>query len=328
MGFLKDKTKYVFGLKEKREDDEDIILVVGGKPQFQEGNLDDLDEEIGKKRGRPVGSLNDEEVAGMPKAQPGRIPRIDLFWDHLKAAGRGKRTIQEYKYEYSWWDKRAQAKKKTIYTLNIDEIENLLKDLNAHTSRRKAAFLRRLAKWYLRNGKNRLHVEAAKIVSPRVPERLPGDHGADKFLELRKKAESLCSQNTREGIWLGLLLMCGLRESEIQTVTVQNNNFIKVLGKGNKERKVPVPVWLLEAMKQVNKTGLMGWAKKRNVIYVAIKKIGYRPHSLRHTYASELLRRGKSIEDVRVLLGHSNIATTNIYARGNVPEDAAEVLEK
>ncbi len=189
---------------------------------------------------------------GLPAGQAGRLLRIEKFWDHLKAAGKGARTIKEYKYEYAWWSSAVKAEKKAAYSLKVDEIEGSLKDLHPSTARRKTAFLRRLAKWYLRHGKNRLHVEAAKVISPRIPHRLPGDLGRKKFVELRGQARTWCEVDGREGIWLGLLLMCGLRVSEVQTAKALDEEFIKVLGKGNKERKIPAPGWLLAARWRVN----------------------------------------------------------------------------
>jgi len=60
----------------------------------------------------------------------------------------------------------------------------------------------------------------------------------------------------------------------------------------------------------------------------SLARLGVRnPHSLRHTYASELLRRGRTLEEIQYFLGHANIATTNIYARLRTPPDVLASLE-
>lgn len=111
------------------------------------------------------------------------MPKIERFWDHLDVAGRGKRTIQEYKYEWKWWEAEALKKKRTVYSLRVKDIEEILKGLNPSTNRRKIAFLRTLSKWYLREGHPLLHTEIWKITSPKIPKRLPKDRGSEEFVD-------------------------------------------------------------------------------------------------------------------------------------------------
>jgi len=96
----------------------------------------------------------------------GRLPNIKKYWNFLIASGKSKTTIQEYRYDYKWWNIKAQSISKTAYSLNIVDIENFLKGMNPSTVRRKIAFLKSLAKWYLREGKANLWVEVCKFVSP------------------------------------------------------------------------------------------------------------------------------------------------------------------
>jgi site-specific recombinase XerD len=171
-------------------------------------------------------------------------------------------------------------------------------------------------------------MEISKFVSPKIPTRLPGDMGENRFDELEGKAKELCKRKDRLGVWMGLMLVCGLRISEIQTAKVHDERFIKVLGKGNKERKVPALPWVLEAMANIDRDGKKGWAKGRNTIYRHVRKLGIKPHSLRHTYASQLMREGGKIEKIKDCLGHIDISTTNIYARTDVPYEYALLLDR
>jgi integrase/recombinase XerD len=258
----------------------------------------------------------------------GRLPKIERFWDHLDVAGRGKRTIQEYQYEWKWWQQQALKKKRTVYTLRLREIEEILKGITSSTTRRKIAFLRTLSKWYLREGRSKLYEETGKITVPKLPKKLPKDKGTEDFEKLREKAKKLISDKDRTGIWIALKLICGLRISEVQTARAAGKGFIQVMGKGQKERLIPAPEWIIKGMKKIPADGRGGWRKDRKVIWYHLAKNDLRnPHSLRHTCASELLRRDMKIEEIKEFLGHENIATTNIYARSVVPARAAELLD-
>ena len=124
------------------------------------------------------------------------------------------------------------------------------------------------------------------------------------------------------------MIVCGLRISEIETIEV-GKDFVKVLGKGNKERKIPCPSFLIEAMKKIKAEGTGGYKSGRRVIDRALRKLGYsKLHSLRHTYATLLHNNGLALEEVSKLLGHSDISTTQIYAQTKINEGVNEILEK
>ena len=332
-------TKSIFGLFDSKKPD-NKVLIVGGVvcenfPTHEDIHADqptptEKEKRISTHPPQPPSPQHNSERQNPIEeiqAKKGRLPKIDRFFTFLTASGKAKRTIQEYRYEFHWWTRKAEILKKTLYTIKISDIEDILEKIHPSTTRRKISFLRTLSKWYLREGKNRLYVEVSKFTVPKIPQRLPSDHGAKKFEEIKKQAKEFCEKQERVGIWFGLMLMCGLRISEIQTATIKDDHFIKVLGKGNKERLVPVPLWLLDSMNQIERDSKNGWAKNRNIVYRHVRKLGYKPHSLRHTYASELLRRGEKIETIRVLLGHTDISTTSIYARVNISADSALLLD-
>jgi integrase/recombinase XerD len=324
---IADIAKSIFGLNKERDNYVIIDGILYENEQLKQNNEEKaiIDDEKSKKTAKIKTEISEYDIEKLQRR--GRLPKIERFWNFLTASGKAKRTIQEYKYEFGWWTKKAEKLNKTLYTLKISDIESILKDIHPSTARRKISFLKTLSKWYLREGKNRLYVEVSKFISPKIPQRLPSDHGAKKFEEIKKLSKELCDKKERVGIWLGLMIICGLRISEIQTVSVKDDIFIKVLGKGNKERLVPIPLWLFEALNKIKKNSQRGWAKNRNIVYWHVKKLGFKPHSLRHTYASELLRRGKNIEEIRVLLGHADISTTSIYARINISADSALLLD-
>ena len=325
-------TKSVFcGLFGK--DSVEKVRVINGIPEDEidedkkkeSQNNDSATPKITVEKERPEKPL--EEIPNDLQLKNGRLPNIKKFWIHLSAGGKSKSTIKEYGYDYKWWTRKARNINTTPYSLKLGEMESFLSNMKPRTARRKISFLRSLGKWYSREGKSKLFIEVAKVDAPTLSKPLPGDLGAVEFEAIRDLLKILLQQGKREGLWIGLMIMCGLRVSEIKTAEVKDDIFIIVTGKGNKERLIPARLWLIQAMKSMPKEEVGGWKKDRSIIYKKVKKIGYKPHSLRHTYASELTRRGKNIEDIRVLLGHSDISTTTIYAQVNIPVDTAELLD-
>ena len=146
---------------------------------------------------------------------------------------------------------------------------------------------------------------------------------------------------TRDRAMLMLLYATGVRASELAGLKVQNVNFhvgvIRVLGKGSKERIVPVAQSALEAVRHylgvaraavssgpadgpllLSRTGR---PLTREDIYRTVRKYVRRaalrghvsPHTLRHAFATQLLARGADLRSVQEMLGHADISTTQIY---------------
>lgn len=262
------------------------------------------------------------------KASRGRPRAVEGFFMSLTASGRSERTVKGYASDLRFWTKKANQFGKSIYNLKIKDIESAISGQDINTARRHIAALKQLAKWYLRDGYPSLHLELQKLIMGRGKARIPLAKTEEEFIKAKDEAKRLCKENDRRGLWLGLMLFCGLRISEIQTA-VPGRDWVQVRGKGGKERRIPCPPWLISAM--VKSPGLSrgGYMKKRQVIDRELRKIGYpHAHSLRHTYATILLHRGLSLDEIQKLLGHSSISTTQIYAKTKLPEGVNELLEK
>jgi integrase/recombinase XerD len=142
-----------------------------------------------------------------------------------------------------------------------------------------------------------------------------------------------------------LMYACGLRISEAATLEVTaidgRNGLIRVVGKGNKERSVPVPAPVLAELRELWKTHrdrrwlcpsptgkgpITRWALGqtfRKVLAETGITARVTPHSLRHSYATRLLENGVELRIVQILLGHSSIGTTALYTHLTEPTRAS-----
>ena len=281
-----------------------------GSPNADEDDITPGPESVEQKRGRP--------------------PALDGFFLTLKAAGRSERTLKGYASDLRFWRRISVKSGKPLYKLSIKDIEGAIAGLDINTARRHIAALKGLAKWYLRDGHPVLFIELQKLMMGKGKARIPRAKSSAEYITIRDRAKKLVQENDRRGIWVGLMIVCGLRISEIQTA-VPGKDWVQLRGKGDKERRVPCPPWLITAMARSPGLGWKGYMKKRQVIDKNLRKLDYSYnhfHSLRHTYATILLHRGVALEEIQKLLGHSSIATTQIYAKTKMPEGINEILEK
>jgi len=143
--------------------------------------------------------------------------------------------------------------------------------------------------------------------------------------------EALESANTYEKLLITMLYTLGLRISELESLKLSDisDGWIRVRGKGNKDRDIPLlassRVLIDKYLAQTTpKTFLFESNDEKlsqNTLRYAVNKIFKRvglkvtPHQLRHSYATALLNGGAPIADVSELLGHSSMATTQIYTK-------------
>ena len=179
------------------------------------------------------------------------------------------------------------------------------------------------------------------LVSPKLARRLPGTLTPEEVARLLAAPGGGTSLALRDRAILELFYSSGLRASELAGLTLQqvdlNQGFLRVFGKGSKERVVPVGGKACEAMKVYleagrphfvrPKTGSQlflnnrGTALSRVMLWMLVKKYAKRagiaksvkPHLLRHSFATHLLSGGADLRAIQEMLGHASISTTQIY---------------
>ncbi len=176
---------------------------------------------------------------------------------------------------------------------------------------------------------------AQDIDSPKLALKLP------VVLSIKEVGELIDSaQSSRDRLLLELFYATGMRVSEMVNLKVEDVDFddgwIRILGKGMKERFVPVGKNILKLLrkyieeKKILPSGFLfsksnGKFITRESIWKIVKKYSLKagiprkvaPHTLRHTFATHLLENGADLRTIQELLGHSNIDTTQIYTHIN-----------
>ena len=213
------------------------------------------------------------------------------------------------------------------------------KKYSATTMRRKLSTLSSFFRFLCREGYVKNNV-ANTMPAPRIQNKLPAYFSVDDMFRLLQLPQGESFLPVRNRALLELFYSCGLRISELVELTLENTNLksrtIKVLGKGGKERLLPLGHQCVDALKtylnaRMDKTRKSGTDQLflnhrgagitvRGVRKVVDKYIkqgnfagGVSPHSIRHSFATHLLEGGADLRSIQELLGHSSLSTTQKY---------------
>jgi len=235
----------------------------------------------------------------------------------------------------------------THYHIRNWMVELMNDHIIARSVNRKIATLRKYFKFLLQEGIIEVN-PASKINTPKIPKNLPVIVEDAKLTQMLDENEVFGDdfKGLRDKLVVEMLFGTGMRLSELLGVKDADiNNYegtIKVLGKRNKERIIPInnELKLLIAEYQElkkkeenfsnNSTALIVTDKGANayakLIYLIVQKyLSYistqnkrSPHVLRHTFATSLLNRGADLNAIKELLGHANLSATQIYTHNSV----------
>ena len=218
---------------------------------------------------------------------------------------------------------------------------------------RKLSCLRSFFKYFVKKGV--LTQNPAKVIhSPKVAKTLPKYLNVDEVNALLTAKFEKKKFGKRDHAILELLYSSGLRVSELTSLNIDQvdleEGLVKVVGKGNKERIVPMGIparqaitaYLMERQAQrlvrdanamfVNKNGTrLSVRSVQRLITDLIGKIGLNkvvtPHTLRHSFATHLLGAGADLRSIQELLGHESLSTTQKYTHVSI-EELSKVYDK
>ena len=299
---------------------------------------------------RCMNSFRIKEMNNDPKRIIKKIPIkdkiIDEFIDHLWLEdGLAKNTLNSYRFDlelFSGW--LTKILQKNILDVSQADIQQYLSfkfpTSKSRSISRLLATLRRLFRYLLRE--NRVKIDPTlEIMSPKIPKSLPKSLSEEE-VELLLNAPNIKNfSGLRDKAMLELLYACGLRVSELVNILLtelsMTDGIIRITGKGSKTRLVPmgeeavdwIKKYIDEGRKNILKlktskylfVTIRGSAMTRQAFWYLIKRYSIiaeikkpmSPHILRHAFATHLINHGADLRVVQMLLGHSDISTTQIY---------------
>ena len=301
-----------------------------------------------EKKPAAEGARDEKGVVGEPRALENVwLEPIDDFLAFLDLErGLSKHTLSNYgrdlrqcagflasKGEREWKTAKRDAVAAWVHSLSGQEY-------TATSVARKLTALRVFARFLVRE-RVRPDDMTELLAGPKLPRRIPGTLTAEQVAKLLEAPTGGDAPALRDRAILELFYSSGLRVSELAGLTIQQvdlqHGFLRVFGKGSKERVVPVGERAKEALAAYltagrsyfvkPKTGSQlflserGTAISRQMLWVLVKKYAKRagitqtvkPHLLRHSFATHLLNGGADLRAIQEMLGHANLATTQIY---------------
>ncbi len=258
---------------------------------------------------------------------------IDEYIEYLeKIKGYSKNTITSYKTDIKKYFEYINKHNK-----NYDEIEKYIQSLSKSkyaksTVNRKIVSISSFFNWCINQKK--LNIKDIKqIKNIKTERKLPTILTSNYINNLLDTIPTSTSKEIRDRTIIEILYSSGLRVSELTNLKVndlKNNKSLKVLGKGNKTRILPMTdksynfmnLWLSKYRSEYKneKSGNYiflgvrgGKISDREIQRIVNLRLGTFPHSIRHTFATHLLDGGADLRVVQEMLGHTDPSTTQIY---------------
>ena len=271
---------------------------------------------------------------------------LNQFYQHLGVErGLARLTVEAYARDLqAFWGFLSLRGTTGWAVVNLADLQDYFaaleaKGLSARSRARKLSALRQFFRFLQREEQ----VEANPVElldSPRLPRRLPQVMGEAEVAALLAAPDPNTPGGLRDQALLEVLYATGLRVSELVGLTLKQldlrRGVVRPFGKGSKERVVPMVPLAVEKLQVYLTEGRPQLLRGRESPYVFVNRRGGRlsrqgfwkllkqyalkagirtlsPHALRHSFASHLLSRGANLRVLQMLLGHADLATTQIY---------------
>jgi len=269
--------------------------------------------------------------------------KLNDYLDYIKYERKlSNETIKNYKYDLDKFvvflkDKNINSFKE-VKTKDIEDYLIDLKDFSSKTVSRNITSINNLFIFLIKEGKSKTN-PCEFIDRPKLEKNLPDTLSIEE-VEILLDIPLKNNYDYRNKAMLEILYGCGLRISELINLTTRDVDFenavIRCIGKGSKERIVPINDFVIYYLKEYLEVRPFFIKKDKND-YLFLNNHGKKltrqgflknlqkilkekqitknitPHTLRHSFATHLLSGGADLRSIQVLLGHSDINTTKIY---------------
>ena len=270
---------------------------------------------------------------------------LSLFWGHQHSQNRSELTVAAYQTDLAQFfrfvalEQGLEAEMLTVELIDVYIVRGFLGTLaecglTRRSMARKLAALRSFFKFFCRKEILRIN-PVQRVASPKLGRKLPNFLYLEQMEVLLRASDCTNLLGSRDQVIMELLYGSGLRVSELVGLDLKNldleSGLIRVLGKGSKERVVPVTNYAIEAIERhlgmrqdqnqillLNYQGTRLTARSvRRILDKLVAKSGLgqhvNPHMLRHSYATHMLDGGADLRSVQELLGHLKLSSTQIY---------------
>lgn len=267
---------------------------------------------------------------------------IDAMW---MERGLSRNTLESYRSDLQLFAQWLELAGRRLLSAVREDIEQyfahkLQAGASARSCARLLSCLRGFYRYQLREGRI-AQDPTLEIDSPRLGRPLPKTLSEQDVEQLLAAPDLQDPLGLRDRAMLELLYACGLRVTELVSLQLSqvnlNQGVIRIMGKGSKERLVPMGEeardWLLRYIRESRETlvseaqgevlfpSRRGTMMTRQAFWYRIKhhasqaniRVALSPHTLRHAFATHLINHGADLRVVQLLLGHSDLSTTQIY---------------
>jgi len=285
---------------------------------------------------------------------------MDVLREFLAALqterGASPHTLAAYRRDLAGFTAFLSRRGRVVGAAKLGDLSEYLAELRrrglgARSAARHVSAVRGLYRFLLAAGEIQRD-PTEHLESPRPPRRLPRTLSIEDAAALVESPDLSAPEGLRDRAMLELLYASGLRASECLALRLEDLNiaagYVMATGKGNRQRLVPVGAQALKWVERYALTSRPAFVKggdsgalfvnrygrplSRQALWMVIKRAGRRagvrstvsPHTLRHSFASHLLERGADLRSVQAMLGHADIATTQIYT--HLPSSAVRAM--
>ena len=271
---------------------------------------------------------------------------LDSFLDNIWAEqGLSKNTLVSYEHDIKIFLAFIDTKKVKLLDIQQSDINLFIsfrfsKGISSSSNMRLISSLKKFFLYLVSHNFTKIN-PTENIESPRKVKSLPHTIDTESVDKLLNAPDLKTKFGARDKAMLEILYACGLRVSELVSLSftqvVMESNFLRVMGKGSKERIIPINDYALsflkiyiddfrsEFIKNKNTDSLFlsnrGAEMTRYSFWHILKKYAVlagindhlSPHTLRHAFATHMINNGADLRVVQLLLGHSDLSTTQLY---------------